>query len=470
MKVIIVGGGKVGELLCADFSNTFDEVTIIDTNERRVEKLVETYDINGLVGNGANSDILLEADAANADMFISVTTSDEINMISCIAAKQIGAKYTIARIRNPEYSKTKEFIKQSLGIDLMVNPEYEAAKQIFYMLKYPTAIKVESFSNNKFNILEVIINENSILNGVSLIESKKYIDFPSLVCLVERKGNVFVPRGNYIFEVGDKVHITASNKNLKNFYKLLGNKENLKNFYKLLGNKENLEKKVTSSLIIGAGKIAHYLVEFLQKASFYTKVIEIDKEKAISLSETFPEIDVIWADGSDRDTLIEEGIQTFDSCISLTGLDEENIIINLYAHKLGIKKTVAKVNRASLKQIAEDIGQYSYITPKEIVGNIIKKYTKSLQCSRSSDIESYYRIANSKAEVIEFKITNDNARVIGTKLKDLAINDNMLIAFIIRNNKQIFPNGEDEIIVNDNVVVVSYGNKLEHIDDILARR
>ena len=457
MKVIIVGGGKVGELLCADFSNTFDEVTIIDTNELRVEKLVETYDINGLIGNGANSEILLEADAPNTDMFISVSTSDEINMISCIAAKQMGAKYTIARIRNPEYSKTKEFLKQSLGIDLMVNPEYEAVKQIFYMLKYPTATKVESFSNNQFNILEVVISENSVLNGVSLIESKKTIDFPSLVCLVERQGEVFVPRGNYVFEVGDKVHITASNKNLKNFYKLLGNKN-------------NLEKKVTSSLIIGAGKIAYYLVEFLQKASFYTKIIEINKEKAISLSETFPEIDVIWADGSDRDTLIEEGIQTFDSCISLTGLDEENIIINLYAHKLGIKKTVAKVNRASLKQIAEDIGQYSYITPKEIVGNIIKKYTKSLQGRTTSDIESYYRIANNKAEVIEFKITSENAKVIGTKLKDLDINNNMLIAFIIRNNKQIFPNGDDEIKVNDNVVVVSYEHKLEHIDDILARR
>ena len=457
MKVIIVGGGKVGELLCADFSNTFDEVTIIDTNERRVEKLVEIYDINGLIGNGANSDILLEADAANADMFISVTTSDEINMIACIAAKQIGAKYTIARIRNPEYSKTKEFIKQSLGIDLMVNPEYEAAKQIFYMLKYPTAIKVESFSNNKFNILEVIIDNNSILKGVSLIESKNYIDFPSLVCLVERHGNVFVPRGNYVFEIGDKIHITASNKNLKKFYKLLGNKD-------------NLEKKITSSLIIGASKITYYLVDFLQKASFYTKVIEIDKDKAITLSETYPEIDVIWADGSDRDTLIEEGIQTFDSCISLTGLDEENIIIHLYADKLGIKKTVAKVNRASLKQIAEDIGQYSYITPKEIVGNIIKKYTKSLQGSRASDIENFYRIANSKAEVIEFKITSDHSRVIGTKLKDLNINNNTLIAFIIRNNKQIFPNGDDEIKVNDNVVVVNYQQKLEHIDDILVGR
>ena len=191
-----------------------------------------------------------------------------------------------------------------------------------------------------------------------MIDSKKIINFPSLVCLVERHGEVFVPRGDYIFEVGDKVHITAANKDLKRFYKLLGNKD-------------NLEKKITSSLIIGAGKIAHYLIEFFIKANIYTKVIEINKDKAIELSEAYPEIDVIWADGSDRDTLIEEGIQTFDSCISLTGLDEENIIINLYADKLGIKKTVAKVNRASLKQIAEDIGQYSYITPKEIVGNII---------------------------------------------------------------------------------------------------
>ena len=457
MKVVIVGGGKVGELLCADFSSIFKEVTIIDTNELRVEKLVEAYDINGILGNGANYEVLTRADTAEADMFISVTASDEINMICCIAAKQMGAKYTIARIRNPEYSKTKEFLRESLGIDLMVNPEYEAAKQISHMLKYPTAIKVESFFGGKFNILEVIINSNSILNGVSLIDSKKIIDFPSLVCLVERQGEVFVPRGNYVFNVGDKVHITAANKNLKKFYKLLGNQD-------------NMEKKITSSLVIGGGKIAHYLVEFLQIANFYVKVIEIDKNKAIALSETFPDIDVIWADGSDRDTLIEEGIQTFDSCISLTGFDEENIIINLYADKLGIKKTVAKVNRASLKQIAEDIGQYSYITPKEIVGNIITKYTKSLQCSKHSDIENFYRIANNQAEVIEFKITNNSAKILGIKLKDLAINPNMLIAFIIRNNKQIFPNGDDEIKLDDNVVVVSYKHKIEHIDDIISRR
>ncbi|MGX7070852.1 Trk system potassium transporter TrkA [Gemella bergeri] len=456
MKAIIVGGGKVGELLCADFSDTFREVTLIDTNEKRVEKLVEAHDIQGLLGNGANYDILQEAGTNMADMFISVTASDEINIISCITAKQMGAKYTIARIRNPEYSKTKEFLKSSLGIDLVVNPEYEAAKQIFNMLKYPSATKVESFSCNKFNILEVVINENSLLNGVSLIDSKEIITFPSLVCLVERKGLVFVPRGDYIFEVGDKVHITADNKNLKKFYKLLGNKENIDN-------------KLSSALIIGGGKIAYYLIKFLEKANFYTKVIEINKEKAISLSETYPNVDVICADGSDRDTLIEEGIQTFDSCISLTGLDEENIIINLYADKLGIKKSIAKVNRASLKQIAEDIGQYSYITPKEIIGNVISKYSKSLQCSKSSDIENFYRIANNQVELIEFKISDSNLKVIGTKLKDLKLNNNILIPFIVRNNKQIFPNGEDEIKLNDNVIVICYKQKIEHIDDILIK-
>ena len=226
---------------------------------------------------------------------------------------------------------------------------------------------------------------------------------------------------------------------------------------------------LSSALIIGGGKIAYYLIKFLEKANFYTKVIEINKEKAISLSETYPNVDVIWADGSDRDTLVEEGIQTFDSCISLTGLDEENIIINLYADKLGIKKSIAKVNRASLKQIAEDIGQYSYITPKEIIGNVISKYSKSLQCSKSSDIENFYRIANNQVELIEFKISDSNLKVIGTKLKDLKLNNNILIPFIVRNNKQIFPNGEDEIKLNDNVIVICYKQKIEHIDDILIK-
>ena len=453
MKAIIVGGGKVGNLLCADLSNTYQDVTLIEINEQKVGEIVEDYDIQGLTGNGANYQVLEEARAGEADMFISVTASDEINMISCIAAKKMGAKYTIARIRDPEYSQTKEFLKDSLGIDLMINPEYEAAKQIFYMLKYPTANKVESFSGNRFNILEVLVNENSILTGISLADSREIINFPSLVCLVERRGQVIVPKGDYIFEVGDKLHITAANKDLKKFYKLLGNKE-------------NIDKRLSSALIIGAGKVGTYLVDFLEKNNFYIKVIENNKEKALAISETYPDIDVILADGSDRNILIEEGIETFDCCIALTGFDEENIIISLYADKLGVKKPIAKINRDSLKQIAEDIGQYSYVTPKELVGNIIAKKSKSLQCSKAQDILNFYRIANNQVELIEFNIIT-HSNVLGNKLKDLAIADNILIPFIIRDNKQIFPNGDDEIRLGDHVVIISYRKEIEHIDDIL---
>ena len=455
MKVIIVGGGKVGNLLCEEFSNNNDEVTLIELNERLVKKTIEQYDIQGIVGNGANYNILEEAEAENCDMFIAVTTSDEINIISCITAKQMGAKYTIARIRNPEYTQTKEFLKNSLGIDLMLNPEFETAKQIHYMLQYPSANKVETFANNRVKMIEVTVKENSILKNISLIDSKNIIDFPALVCLVERNSEVIVPKGEYIFKVGDKVHITA-------------NTCNLKKLYKLLGEKENINKKINSVLIIGAGKLAHYLVGLLNENNTYVKVIEINEEKANNISVSYPNIDVILADGSDRDILIEEGIQTFDSCVSLTGVDEENIIISLYAKKLDIAKSIAKINRNSLTQIAEDIGLYSYITPKRIVGNIIAKHSKSMQCSTDPHIENIYKIANNQVELIEFKIENES-NVTNKKLKNLKINKNILVAFISRDDQLIFPSGDDEIKVGDNIVIVNHNQNITQLDDILEK-
>lgn len=453
MKAIIVGGGKVGNLLCEELSTNYDEVTIIETNEKLVNKIIEMYDIQGISGNGANYNILEEAEAGSTDMFIAVTASDEINIISCVTAKQMGAKYTIARIRNPEYTKTKEFLKHSLGIDLMINPEYEAAKQISFMLKYPSANKIETFAQNKVKIIETIVREGSVLNNISLLDSKNIIDFPAVICLVERKGEVIVPKGDYVFKIGDKVHITASD-------------ENLKKLYKLLGDKENIDKKINSSLIIGSGKLSHYLIEILNESNVYIKNIEINETKAKLISSIFPNIDVILADGSDRDVLIEEGIETFDSCIALTGFDEENIIISLYATKLGVKKSIAKINRNSLTQIAEDIGLYSFITPKRIVGDIIAKYSKSLQCSVEPTIENIYKIANNKVELIEFKI-NKNNKICNIPLKDLEINENILIGFIIRDGKLIFPNGEDVLLNNDNVVIVNYNQNIKEINDIL---
>lgn len=452
MKAVIVGGGKVGNLLCEELSSTYEELTIVDTNENLVKKIIELHDIQGVVGNGANSNILDEAGVRESDMFIAVTTSDEINIIACITAKQMGAKYTIARIRNPEYTQTNEFLKNNLGIDVMLNPDFEAAKQIGHMLRYPSANRVETFGENRVKVIEVTIKEESILTGVSLIDSKQIIDFPAVVCLVERQGQVIVPRGDYIFQTGDKVHITADDVNIKKFYKLLGKKE-------------NLDRKISSSLIIGSSRIAHYLIDLLQDNNVYVKNIEIDKEKAAKMSATYPNIDVILADGSDSDVLLEEGIETFDSCIALTGFDEENIIISLYANKLGVQKSIAKVNRNSLTHIAEDIGLYSFITPKRIVGDIIAKCSKSQQCSKNPGIENIYRIANNQVELIEFKVVSSN-KVTHIPIKDLNIKDNIVIAFIIRGEQLIFPTGNDSIEVNDHVVIVSHKLNIRELDDI----
>ncbi|MBF0746391.1 Trk system potassium transporter TrkA [Gemella sp. 19428wG2_WT2a] len=452
MKAIIIGGGKVGTLLCEELSTTYEELTIIDTNENLVKKIIELYDIQGVVGNGANSNILDEAGVRESDMFIAVTTSDEINIISCITAKQMGAKYTIARIRNPEYTQTNEFLKNNLGIDLMLNSDLETAKQINHMLRYPSANRVETFGENRVKVIEVTIKEESVLNGIPLVNSKSIIDFPAVVCLVERGGEVIVPRGDYIFRTGDKVHFTADD-------------ENIKKFYKLLGKKENIDRKIKSSLIIGASRISHYLIELLQDSGFHVKNIEINKEKAIKMSMNYPNIDVILADGSDSDTLIEEGIETFDSCIALTGLDEENIIISLYAHKLGVQKSIAKINRNSLTQIAEDIGLYSSITPKRIVGDIIAKYSKSQQCSKDTGIENIYKIANNQAELIEFKV-DSSSKITRIPIKDLRIKENIVVAFLIRGNELIFPTGNDVIKENDHVVIASYKLNITEVDEI----
>ncbi|MDO4814786.1 MAG: Trk system potassium transporter TrkA [Gemella sp.] len=455
MKAVIVGGGKVGNLLCEELSTSYEEVTLIDTNEKIVKKLIELYDIQGVAGSGANFNILQEAEVDKSDMFIAVTASDEINIISCITAKQMGAKYTIARIRNPEYTQTQEFLKNKLGIDLMINPDYVAAKQISYMLRYPSANRIETFCQNKVKVIEVTIKEESILNGVSLIDSKHIINFPAVVCLVERQGQVIIPRGDYIFQTGDKVHITADDVNIKKFYKLLGKKE-------------NLDRKISSSLVIGSGRLSHYLIDMLQENNIYVKNIEINSEKAHAMSAAYPNIDVILADGSDRDVLVEEGIETFDSCIALTGFDEENIIISLYAHKLGVQKSIAKINRNSLTQIAEDIGLYSHITPKRMVGDIIAKYSKSLQCRKNTGIENIYKLVNNQVELIEFKVPHDS-KITNIPIKDLEVLDSVVVALVARGDNMIFPTGFDTIQPGDNVVIVSHKLNLREIDDISKR-
>ena len=450
MKIIIVGAGKIGELLCKDLSTEGNDITLIEENPKILDRILSSSDIMGLEGNGTNCEILKEAYIETADIFIAVTHSDEINIISSIMAKKLGAKYTIARVRNPEYSSQMKFMSESLGIDMMINPESEAAYFITRNLQFPNALNVESFAGNKVNMVEVLVEKNTYLDGLKLKDFKHNYFSTILVCIVQRGQEVYIPTGNFVLEEGDRIYVTGGQSQLSEFYKSLGHKE----------------ERIKSVLIIGGGKISHYLVEQLLNKKMKVKVIEINEEKALALSETFEHASVICGDGTNSQLLDEERITEFDACISLTGIDEENIILSMYANKMGVKKTITKINGISLFNFLELDGLQSIVTPKKLTADNIVKKVRSLINSQGENIETLYRIADNKVEAIEFKIPKDSS-LINVPLKELPIKENVLITYIIRNNELIFPGGSDILLENDRIIIVTTEKYLNDVNKIL---
>lgn len=315
MKIVIVGAGKVGELLCKDLSIEGNDIILIEQDSKILENILSNNDIMGFVGNGTNFDVQMEAGVPKADIFISVTEKDEINIIATVIAKKLGAKFTIARVRNTEYSSQLEFMSDSLGIDLVINPELEAAKYIKQNIDFPEALNVESFLNGRLKLVEFLIEQDSFLNNVSLFKFKQSL-FPNLlVCIIRRKDEIIIPSGKDILKAGDKIYITGSNNEIINFQNSLG----------------KTTKKINSAFIVGAGIISHYLAKELSKANIKVKILENNFEKAQIISEQLPEVSVINADGTDQDILNEENFKNYDSCISITGIDETNIFISIYA-------------------------------------------------------------------------------------------------------------------------------------------
>lgn len=453
MNIVIIGAGKVGQLLCSDLSKEGNDIVLIEENSKLIENLTLNNDINGLVGNGANYDVLKDAEVYNTDIFIAVTSKDEINIISAIMAKKIGAKKTIARVRNPEYSKNADFMRESLGIDIIINPELEAAFEISRSLKFPSALSLETFANGQVNMIELLIDsEKHILNNVQLNNLKKIINKNILITIVERNNEIIIPTGDFILKNGDKIHVTGEKKELFEFYKKCG----------------CCNQTLKSALIIGGGKIAYYLIKKLLEQKIEVKVIEKDEKKAEFLSNEFPEATIICGDGTMIDLLEEENYSYYDVCVSLIGIDEENIIVGLIAQKAGIKKVFAKVNRTSLLNVSEDIGLKCPITPKKIIADHILKYVRGYENAQYSNIETLHRLLDNKVEAIEFNIIN-STKAVGISLAKLKTKPNLIIAYIIRNNKLIFPNGDDVLKIGDNVIVVTTQNYLEDIDDIVEK-
>lgn len=451
MNILIVGCGKAGSLLAETLCNEGHNITVMDHDPDVVRGLVNNNDVQGIVGNALIVRDLMEAGVDEANIIIAMTDSDETNILCCLMARKCKAKHSIARVRNPNYAEQLVFMREELGISMMVNPEFQTANDIARMLRYPNAIHVETFAKGRMDLAEMKVTENGILDGLTLSSMVAKLRLHMLVCAVKRGEEIFIPDGSFMMQAGDKLYITAMHSELSKFYKQVG----------------EFKSRVKSCIIVGGGKIGYYLVRQLLELGIQVKIIEQDTDRCTQLSEWFPKAEVIHADGTDQDILLEEGLAKADACIMLTGIDEENIILSLYAKKIGVEKVVTKINRTSLLSISDSVGLENIISPKETTAELVLQYVRAKQNSENSNIITLYRLADNKLEAIEF-IVRGGAKYIGVPLKDLHVNAGFLIAGIIRGPKRIIPSGSDVLKVNDSVVVVTTNRKITSLDEMFS--
>ena len=451
MKIVIIGAGKISSAIIKHATAENHEVTVVDNDASVIEEIVENYDCMGLVGNGLLNDTLIQAGANKADVVIAATRSDETNMLACLLAKSLGAKSTIARIRDYEYSKQISHLKETLGITMTINPELESAREVARIMNFPNAIKVESFGSGNVDLVEFFVPENSPLCGQKLLELNKKNQLNVLVCAVQRGDTVFIPNGQFEIKAKDRINITCERSESRKFMGKLG----------------FLDSRLKNVMIIGGGGISMYLAEELLSNNFDVKIIEANKDRCLELSELLPKATIIHGDGSDQRILSEEGMENSDAIICLTGNDEENIIISMYANKKKVKKIITKINKVSFGELMESVEMASIVYPKEITANQIVSYIRATSNSRGSQIKKIYKMINDKIEILEFEIS-EKSKVVNKALKDLKMKDNVLIAGISRNGEYILPTGSTTILENDSVIVVTTNAILNDLDDILV--
>lgn len=451
MKIIVSGCGKIGNEIVSSLVHEGHDVTAMDKSAAVIDSIINLYDIMGICGNGADCETLEEAGIKDAELFISVTDSDETNMLSCFLAKRMGASHTIARIRNPEYNdKSLGFMRSQLGIDMAINPELMAAKEMYRLLKLPSAAKVETFSGKNFEMVEIKLKPDSVLDGLSLIEMRKKFQLSVLVCIVKRGEKIYIPDGNFVLKSNDRIGVTADRTEIIKFFKTL----------------RINQKQAKNVTIIGAGKSAYYLAKMLLGGSSDVKIIELNSEKAAFFSENLPGAVIINGDGTSQDLLLEEGIKQTDALLTLTDSDEKNILLSYFASTMEVPKIITKVNHQEFRFMAEKIGAECIVTPKKIVADMIVSYARGLQNSLGSKIETLYQLMDSTAELLEFTVQPD-CSVINIPFKSLNTKKGTLIAGIIRNRKSIIPSGDDYLSVGDKVIIISETPGVSEITDIV---
>lgn len=450
MNITIVGGGKFGYSVAEQLSAEDHDVVIIDSNPVRLERITSSMDIMGLVGNGASYLIQREAGVPQADLFVAATQSDEVNLLSCLVAHKLGAKHTAARVRNPEYNEQLSFMQNDLGVSIAINPDYEAASDIFRTLRFPSATKVETFSRSRAELVEFKLLPGNPLIGRPLVAIAQRYPFSFLICAVQRGEEIYIPGGDFVLEEGDRVHVTAHNSEIERFFKALG----------------VLKPQAKKVMIIGGSRITYYLARRLLSAGVSVKIIEHNLERATQLSNSLPKALVIHGDGNDHELLREEGIDQVDAFVTLTGVDEENIILGMYAHSRQVPQIITKVNQTALIPLLNDTIADGIISSKEITAGLIIRYARGIDNSENS-IQTLHRMVGGKIEAVEFLVKKDS-RLIGVPLRDLQFKRHLLIACILRGNRVIIPKGNSVVASGDRIIVVSANHRLEDLSDIFV--
>ncbi len=452
MRIIVAGCGKVGETIVSKLTGEGHDIAVIDVNNRVIGSITDNYDVMGIVGNSASYSVQKDAGIEDTDLLIAVTDSDEENLLTCLFAKKAGNCNTIARVRNPVYWKELPYIKEELGLSMTINPEYAAATEAARILRFPSAMKIDIFARGRVELLQFVIPEGSMIADCSLIEMAKKIGGGVLVCSVVRDNEVYIPNGQFVLQAKDTVGVIIAPNRIKDFFKRIGVETH----------------SVRNTIIVGGGKIAYYLATQLLNYGIDVKIIERDIERCEELSEQLPKATIINADGTDQDVLLEEGVETCGSFVSLTGIDEENVFLSLIVKKLNPNaKVITKTNRSNIDFLIQGMDLGTLIHPKSITAEYILRFVRAMQNSIGSNMETLYYIVEGKAEALEFTIHED-APVIGIPLSQLKLKENVLIACIYRARQIIIPDGQSSIEVGDSVIIVTTHRGFGDIRDILA--
>ncbi|MBE7068113.1 MAG: Trk system potassium transporter TrkA [Clostridiales bacterium] len=438
MNVIIVGCGRVGRTLAEKLNNDGNDVTVIDMSAEKVEKVINRCDVMGIVGNGATYTVQREAGIDKADLLIAVTNSDELNLLCCIIAQKEGNCQTVARVKNPEYSADASYLKEELNLAMVINPEYEAAEEIARVLRFPSAIKIEPFAKGKVELVKFKLQKDSPAIGLSVKELVTKYRLDALVCTIERGEEAYIASGNFVFAEKDVVSIVATPKNANEFFKKLHSKGH----------------SVKNALVVGGGVIAHYLCEILSRSGIGLKIVEKNKTVCEEIAEEWEDVDVIHGDASDHDLLLEEGVTRADAFVALADLDEENILLSVFAKGVGCGKLVTKINRMDYANVINQLDLDTLVCPRAITADTILRYVRARKNTSGSNVETLHNLIPGKVEASEF-LVRETSPIIGVPLYQLKFKKSVLIASITRSKEVILPRGQDVILAGDSVVVIS---------------